>query len=527
MSSKNLISRGAGILLHPISLYGKFGIGDFGPSCFEFIDFLYDCRQKFWQVLPLNPISIGNSPYQTCSVFAGNTLLISPEILLEKQYINSSDLDNLPDFSPRKIDYGKVYEFKSKLFSVAYNNFKRDTQMQKKFGAFNKKNKDWLDDYALFLALKNYFMGQRKNIKRPDTQNIFCDQYKNIEDIYYYGAVWNTWPEELVNRDKKVLERYKQDLEDEINYHKFLQFEFFEEWYAIKNYANEKNIEIIGDLPIFVAYDSSDVWANKNLFKLDQENNYLPKFIAGVPPDYFAPEGQLWGNPLYNWEENKKQNYKWWLKRIKNTFQMVNILRIDHFRGFESYWQVKFGERNAINGQWIKGPGKDFFDCIKNKLGDLKIIAEDLGSITNEVRKLRDDCGFPGMRVLQFAFDYDSNNEHLPHNFNINTVAYTGTHDNDTSLGWYKNASESAKDKFRRYMNVSGENPAWDLIRLLYSSVVSCAIIPIQDLMSLDSSDRMQTPGQTSNNWQFRFTRDMLTTETKNKIIYLCDLFNR
>ena len=518
----NLIERSAGVLLHPTSLYGNFGIGDFGRSCFEFIDFLSDAKQKFWQILPLNPIDASNSPYQSCSVFAGNYLLISPEILLEKKYIAEDNLNNKPDFDLRKVDYEKVREFKADLFLIAYENFKKDKNVQIRFLDFNKKNKSWLDDYALFLALKKYFSAQRKN---KNTRDKKFEQ--GILKNYYDAAVWNTWPEEILMRDKKVINKYQKELEDEINYYKFLQFEFFEQWTAVKKYANEKNIEIIGDLPIFTAYNSCDVWANKNLFKLDQDNNYLPKFIAGVPPDDFATEGQLWGNPVYDWEENKNQNYKWWLSRVKHIFNMVDVVRIDHFRGFESYWEVAFGAKNAINGKWIKGPGKDFFDFMKKKLGKLKIIAEDLGIITDEVRKLRDDCGFPGMRVLQFAFGYNNKNEHLPHNFCVNSIVYTGTHDNNTSFGWYNSIPETEKDKFRRYMNVSGEDPAWDLIRLAYSSVALCAIIPLQDLMSLDSWDRMNIPGKAFGNWNFRFTRDMLSGEIKNKLIYLCYLFNR
>ncbi|MBQ9491282.1 MAG: 4-alpha-glucanotransferase, partial [Firmicutes bacterium] len=360
----NLIDRGAGVLLHPTSLYGNFGIGDFGSACFEFIDFLSNAKQKFWQILPLNPVDNTNSPYQSCSAFAGNDLLISPEVLLEKKYIAEDDLKNRPDFDLRKINYQQVREFKSNLFLIAYENFKKDKNAQTRFLDFNKKNKSWLDDYALFLALKKYFLDKRQNKNSSDKkfeQGILKD--------YYEGGVWNTWPEEILMHEKKAINKYQKELADEINYYKFLQFEFFEQWMAVKKYANEKNIEIIGDLPIFTAYNSCDVWANKNLFKLDQNNYYLPKFIAGVPPDDFSADGQLWGNPVYDWEENKNQDYKWWLSRVKHVFKMVDIVRIDHFRGFESYWEVAFGAKNAINGKWIKGPGKDFFDFIEKKLG--------------------------------------------------------------------------------------------------------------------------------------------------------------
>ncbi len=522
------LKRSAGILLHPTSLYGEYGIGDLGEVCFEFIDFLRESKQKIWQVLPLTPTSFGDSPYQSFSTFAGNVLLISPKILLEKKYLTNSDLNNIPNFDLHKIDYAKVIDFKTKLFKIAYHNFKKDSAAKKSFNKFCEKNADWLDDYALFVALKNYFIAQRKNdLDFDDANKKLLDELPNqMANDFYYGAVWITWPLDLKTRDKKTLDKWAKKLEDDIAYHKFLQFEFYNEWFAVKDYANNNDISIIGDIPIFVAFDSADVWANPDLFELDSD--YFPSVVAGVPPDYFSQTGQLWGNPLYNWTANKNSDYKWWIKRIKNTCDCVDIIRIDHFRGFESYWAIKFGETTAINGKWCKGPGKNFFDFVEKKLGKLPIIAEDLGIITEEITNLRDACGFPGMKILQFAFDDGDENDHMPHNFQTsNIVAYTGTHDNDTVVGWYEKAPDSYKDKFRRYMNVSGNDPAWDLIRLLYASVAAFAIVPVQDLMGLNSDSRMNFPGVAAGNWQFRFTKEMLSAEIKNKLLYLCGLFQR
>lgn len=527
LGGKNMkLKRSAGVLMHPTSLYSDYGIGDLGESCFEFIDFLHASNQKIWQVLPITSTSFGDSPYQSFSTFAGNFLLISPKILLQKKYLSDEDLKDVPDFDLHKVDYAKVIDYKSKLFRVAYENFKIDKAVKKSFDKFCKKNADWLDDYALFVALKNYFIDKRKNDLQIENSKLFSDLPKNTANDYYYGALWNTWPDEIKKRDKKALDKWTQLLQDEISYQKFLQFEFFDEWFAVKDYANSHNISIIGDIPIFVAFDSADVWANPHLFELDSD--YFPSSVAGVPPDYFSATGQLWGNPLYNWQSNKNSDYDWWIKRIKNTFECVDILRIDHFRAFESYWAIKFGEKTAVNGKWCKGPGKKFFDCVEKKLGKLPIIAEDLGIITKEVINLRDACGFPGMKVLQFAFDDGDENDHLPHNFETsNIVAYTGTHDNDTVVGWYEKAPENYKDKFRRYMNVSGNDPAWELIRLLYSSVAAFAIVPVQDLMGLNSKARMNFPGVASGNWQFRFTKEMLSSQIQDKLIYLCDLFQR
>lgn len=521
------LKRSAGVLLHPTSLYGKYGIGDLGPACYEFLDFLSESKQKIWQVLPLCPTSFGDSPYQSFSAFAGNYLLISPDILLQKKYLLLEDLRDMPDFNLHKIDYGKVSSFKSILLQHAYKNFKLDKHIQKLFKKFCSKNANWLDDYALFAALKNYFINQRRNHFKIDSscQKLLSDlPQKTAAD--YYGAVWNTWPLDIAKRDKNSLAKWSKILETDIDYNKFLQFEFFEQWSAVKNYANSKDISIIGDIPIFIAFDSADVWANRNLFELD--TNFFPSVVAGVPPDYFSATGQLWGNPLYNWQAIENSDYQWWVGRVKNILGLVDILRIDHFRGFDSYWAVPFGEKTAVNGKWHKGPGETFFDVLEKNLGKLPIIAEDLGIITKEVKNLRDARNFPGMKILEFAFDNNNDNEHMPHNFyTSNVVAYTGTHDNDTVVGWYEKAPEHFKDKFRRYMNVSGNDPAWDLIRLLYSSVAAYAIVPVQDLMALNSDARMNFPGIPFGNWQFRFTKEMLSAQIKIKLIYLCDLYDR
>ena len=349
---------------------------------------------------------------------------------------------------------------------------------------------------------------------------------QNVQMDYYFGAVWSTWPKELRMREPKTIEKWKIKLSNAIGFHMFLQYEFFCQWTHVKKNANQNGIQIIGDLPIFVAYDSADVWANPSLFQLDEAG--FPTAVAGVPPDYFSQKGQFWGNPLYNWTAHQKDTFSWWVKRISSAFQSVDILRIDHFRGFESYWSIPFGDPDATGGTWKKAPGSEFFKVLQKNLGDnLPIIAEDLGIITDAVTNLRLEAGFPGMKVLQFAFDADSKNDYLPHNQEKNAVVYTGTHDNDTSLGWYLKASQKSKDHFRRYMNVSGETAPWDMIRLAMSCPADTAIFPLQDILWLDSPSRMNTPGTTGGNWCFRFLPEMLTKDMVDQLCYLSKLYGR
>jgi 4-alpha-glucanotransferase len=526
------MKRAGGVLAHPTSFPSPYGIGDFGKGAYDFIDFLHDAKQSLWQVLPLGPTSYGDSPYQSFSTFAGNHYLISPEELLKKDYLTEDDLADIPDFDPRKADYGPLIEYKMSLLRKAYEGFKKNTAVQKKFNAFCKKNAQWLDNYALFVAIKWHYIAERKNqLDSPElTAYVAANaKYLTEDEIndYFYGAVWNSWPAPLARREKAALAEMGKLLEDEVGFYKFLQFEFFEQWGKVKEYANEKGISIIGDIPIFVAMDSSDVWASPELYHLDATGQ--PTSVAGVPPDYFSATGQLWGNPLYNWDAHKKTDYAWWVKRVGAVLSLYDIVRIDHFRGFESYWAVPYGEKTAIKGKWVKGPGKALFTAIEKQLGSLPIIAEDLGIITEKVDKLRTGCKLPGMKVLQFAFDQpDGKNLYLPHNFkNPDTVIYTGTHDNDTTHGWYATATDIEKDYYRRYMNVSGEDVAWDLIRLAYSSSANYAIVPLQDILDLGTEDRMNQPGIPHGYWRFRYTADMLTEAHAARLKYLTELFYR
>jgi len=492
--------RASGVLVHPTSFPSAYGIGDLGKGAYDFIDFLKSAEQKLWQVLPLGPTGYGDSPYQSFSSFAGNHYLISPDELKREGWLSDADLADIPAYDPRNVDYGSVIMYKMGLLKKAFDVFKSTaTAAQKsKVTAFCNKNKDWLNDYALFTALKENFGG------KP----------------------WVEWPSLLAQRDADTIKEYSAKLADAIEFCKFLQYEFFRQWGNLKKYANKAGIEIIGDIPIFVAHDSSDVWASPELFYLDAEGQ--PTSVAGVPPDYFSETGQLWGNPLYNWDVHKKSNYVWWGRRVAAILAMVDIVRIDHFRGFESYWAVPFGEETAVDGKWQKGPGKALFTALKKQLGDLPIIAEDLGVITEKVDKLRTGAGLPGMRVLQFAFTKDMNSNYLPHNYeNSLTIVYTGTHDNDTTCGWYNESSEQDRDYLRRYLNVSGDDVAWDLIRLAFSSSAIMAIVPIQDIMSLPTVDRMNKPGDSQGWWKFRYTSEMLHNGYAERLKYLTELFYR
>ncbi len=526
------LTRKSGVLAHPTSFQSKWGIGDLGKGTYDFIDFLVKANQKIWQILPLGPTSFGDSPYQCFSTFAGNHFLISLDELVSEGYLTYDDLNEYPNFNDYSVEYGEVIKNKNKMLYKAFENFKANANAntKKSYKDF-EKNARWIDDYALFMALKYHLIAKRDGtFETPEWY-----EYKNTNkdllteeqvNSFFYGACWNSWPKDIANRDPKAIKHWQKTLKNDIEFHKFLQFEFYRQWINVKTYANEKGIEVIGDIPIFVAMDSADVWANQKLFYMDQTGN--PTEVAGVPPDYFSATGQLWGNPLYNWANHKKEGYKWWISRIQEMLSLVDTIRIDHFRGFDEYWAIPYGEKTAINGEWKKGPGIDLFKAVDKALGSLPIIAEDLGVLTDSVEKLRDDLNLPGMKILQFAFDDTEENDYLPHNFkNSNCIAYSGTHDNDTSLGWYLKATELEQDKFRRYMNVSGQDPAWDLIRLAWSSTAAYAITPVQDLLSLDSYARTNTPGEPSGNWQFRFTTDMLHDGIAERLVYLNELFDR
>ncbi len=527
------LKRSSGVLAHITSFPSKFGIGDLGKGTYDFIDFLHKSNQKLWQTLPLGVTSYGDSPYQSFSTFAGNHILISLETLATEGYLRNADVENVPYFDERNVQYGEVIKYKVSVLRKAHENFlKRGKKEQKDaFEKFCKEEKYWLDDFALFISLKFYFIAERDQQFEPVELKKYREDNESVltEDqikTYFYGAVWNSWPKDIAMREEKAIKKWNKELSDEIAFYKFLQYEFYRQWKQAKAYANEKGVQVIGDIPIFVAMDSADVWANKQLFQLDKSGN--PTSVAGVPPDYFSETGQLWGNPLFDWEAHKKEKFAWWIKRVKAMVTLSDIIRIDHFRAFDEYWSVPYGEQTAINGKWIKAPGYELFETIEKSLGKLPIIAEDLGKMTDTVEKLRDDLKLPGMKILQFAFDDGEENDYLPHNFtNSNCVVYTGTHDNDTTIGWYNSTTEYDRDHLRRYLNVSGEDVAWDLIRLAFSSTAGFAIIPVQDLMRLDASARMNVPGVASGNWMFRYTENMLSNEIAESLAYLTELFDR
>ncbi|BCL33572.1 4-alpha-glucanotransferase [Nostoc sp. MS1] len=493
--------RSSGVLLHPTSFPSRFGIGDLGLEAYRFIDFLEKSYQQYWQVLPLGPTGYGNSPYMSYSALAGNHLLISPDKLREEGLLAEEDLANLPNFPTNKVDFEQVVPVKIQLLKKACENFKTKASeiQQKKFAGFCESKAYWLDDYALFMALK-------------DTQD---------------NASWYAWEPALAKREPDALERVQRQLTDEIFYYKFIQYEFFRQWSELKSYANLRGIEIIGDIPIYVAHDSADVWANPEIFALDEETGEVA-LMAGVPPDYFSATGQLWGNPVYNWEELQKQDFKWWVQRFEAMLDYVDVIRIDHFRGFEAFWVVPQGEETAMNGKWVTAPGEELFDTIKRKLGKLPVLAEDLGVITPEVEALRDKYEFPGMKVLQFAFGSDPGNPFLPFNYTGNFVVYTGTHDNDTTVGWFNQAGDYEKQNLLLYLGcVSPEGIHWDLIRLALSSVANQAILPLQDILGLGNEARMNFPSVATGNWEWRYDWDALRDELSDRLKALTKLYGR
>jgi len=472
-----VFQRSSGILLHPTSLPGPDGIGDLGPEAFHWIDFLEECGCKLWQILPLGPTGYGDSPYQCFSAFAGNPFLVSPFLLVEQGLLQSSDLSDRPQFPDRKVDFGEVISWKNTILDRAYQHYCEDkpAAIKKEYEQFCKAESEWLDDFALFMAIK-------------DDQGL---------------VAWDNWQDDLRLRDEKALTRFQSSHKSEIANQKFRQYLFFKQWESVRAYAHQKNIQIIGDIPIFVSFDSADAWAHPELFHLDVQRR--PTHVAGVPPDYFSPTGQLWGNPLYHWDVHKEQGYSWWIKRIRSVLKVVDIIRLDHFRGFAGYWEIPFGSPTAETGKWQKGPGKTIFNAFKKEFPSLPIIAEDLGEITPDVFVLRDAFNLPGMKVLQFAFSTDAEEPFLPHNYIPNCVVYTGTHDNDTTLGWYQSAPEVEKDFCRRYLARSGDDIAWDLIRAGWSSTAVFSVAPLQDLLSLGTEARMNYPGKPAGNWNWRF----------------------
>jgi 4-alpha-glucanotransferase len=491
--------RSSGILLHPTSLPGRYGIGTLGKEAFHFIDFLSKSKQKLWQILPLGPTGFADSPYQCFSSAAGNPLLIDLDVLVSEGLLEKKDLAGMETFDDGPVNYGKVITNKYPLLKKAMVNFKAKAEKEHKkdFHDFIVENNSWLEDYALFMSLKEHFK------QKP----------------------WYQWTKPLKTRKESALKPFYSQLEDQIEFHKFIQYLFFRQWLAVKDYAHEKNILIIGDIPLYVALDSVDAWANTDLFQFDADKN--PVAVGGVPPDYFSATGQLWGNPLYNWEVLKKGNYKWWIDRIKSNLVLYDIIRIDHFRGFAAYWSVPYGEKTAVNGEWIKCPGMELFKQIRQELGELPIIAEDLGVITDDVVELRDSFGLPGMKILQFAFDSSEENDYIPYNFTRNCVVYTGTHDNDTVKGWFDKAKPEDKKYVLEFMNTKGEDICMDFLRLAWASVARTAIVPMQDLLGLGNEARMNLPGTTTNNWMWRAKSQDFSKEIAARLAYLTSLYGR
>lgn len=497
------MERNAGVIMHIASLPGKFGIGTFGKEAYDYVEFLLKSGLKYWQILPLGQTGYGDSPYQSFSAFAGNPYFIDFDILNkegllhEEEYLNENYGDNV-----EYIDYGLLFNVKYNVLRKAYNNFKNldNIELKEEFEKFNEENKEWLDDYSLYMAVKGKF---------------------NL-------VSWQEWDEDIKKREPEAMERYKRELSDEIAFWSFIQFMFFKQWNALKTFANEKGIQIIGDMPIYVAEDSADVWSNPDAYLIYSET-LKPISVAGCPPDAFSATGQLWGNPLYDWNYMEKNHYKWWIKRVKESLKLYDVLRIDHFRGFESYWEIPYGEETAINGRWVKGPGIKLFNAIKKELGEINVIAEDLGFLTDEVMQFLDETGFPGMKVLQFAFDAREESNYLPHTYINNCIAYTGTHDNDTFRGWFEvTGNKSDIDYCKEYLALTKEEGYnWGFIRGAWSSVSDVSVALMQDFLNLGNETRVNVPSTLGTNWKWRAKEGSYTTELADKIYKYTKMYGR
>jgi 4-alpha-glucanotransferase len=493
-------SRSSGILMHISSLPSKYGIGDLGQSAYEFVDFLSDTGTKYWQVLPLNPIGFGDSPYQGLSAFAGNPLFIDPDFLMKLGLLKTENLSNSPNFPKQKVNFEKVIKFKRSLFEKAFSSFyiNKKTPLKEEFELFKELNQKWLETYCVFMAIREE----------------------------YHLTSWKDWPNPLKYREPQAILFYEEQHTEEVEYQAFLQFIFHQQWQNLKEYSHSKGVHFIGDIPIFLGYDCADVWAHPDLFKLNDQLE--PQAVAGVPPDYFSPSGQLWGNPLYDWESHHYDNYHWWIDRFKETLKFVDIIRLDHFRGFAEYYQISSRSKTAEVGQWIAGPGSDFFNAIQSALGFLPFIAEDLGIITPDVIDLRDHFDLPGMKILQFAFGGNSKNDYLPHNYPVNCVAYTGTHDNPTSLSWFENtASEKERLFFRQYFGKTNEKIPQVMIRSIWASVAKMAIAPMQDVLALGEYARFNTPGTSQGNWRWRIKPGGVNEDIKTWLSEINMTYNR
>ncbi len=493
-------SRQSGVLLHPTSLPGPHGSGDFGPAAYHFVDWLQSAGQKLWQILPLGGIGPGNSPYMSSSAFAGNLLLIDLFDLQREGWLQDADLAPDAAFTSRRQDYAVVWPWRMDRLARAARAFAHTPQSsshQQDFAAFCAAQQDWLDNYALFMALAEH----------------------------HAGLDWCDWPGGLAQRDATALAQARTQHAPRIAFWKFCQWRFFTQWQRLRAYANARGIRIVGDAPIFIALQSAEVWARQDLFDLNPDGR--PRVVAGVPPDYFSATGQRWGNPLYRWEAHAAEGYAWWTERIRRTFELVDIVRIDHFRGFASYWEIPAEAPTAIAGQWLPGPGAALFSAIQAALGPLAIIAEDLGVVTPDVEALRSAFAFPGMRVLQFAFGGDSTNSFLPHRYARDTVVYTGTHDNDTTVGWWASISEAERQHVRDYLGVDGHDIHWDLIRAACATVADTAIHPMQDILGLGTEHRMNFPGKAEGYWEWRFDWSEVRPEHAARLRQLCCLYGR
>jgi 4-alpha-glucanotransferase len=491
--------RTSGILLHPTSLPSRWGIGDLGASAYAFVDYLVASGQQRWQVMPLGPTGYGDSPYQSFSSFAGNPLLVSPDRLVEDGLLTAEDLADAPVFPDDAVDFGAVIPFKHTLLRRSFARFHEaaSPELRQALATFRAEHAAWLEDFALFMALKQAF-----------------------------GGAWPDWEPALARHEPAAVAAAFDEHAGEVTYQVYAQFQFFRQWTALRAYANERGVKIIGDIPIFVAYDSADVWGSRELFFIGDD--LRPTVVAGVPPDYFSATGQLWGNPLYRWDVLDRQGYDWWIERLRAVLTLVDIVRLDHFRGFAAYWEVPADEETAINGRWVEGPGAALFEAVGEALGSLPIIAEDLGVITPDVEELRDAFGFPGMKVLQFAFGGKSENAYLPHNYTERRcVVYSGTHDNDTTLGWWRAASEEDRRHVQLYLGRSGEDIGWDFIRLALASTADTAVVPLQDVLKLGSEARMNTPGRLGGNWSWRYTSGQLDRFAAERLRQLAELYGR
>jgi 4-alpha-glucanotransferase len=490
--------RTSGVLLHPTSLPGRFGIGDLGDELLVFLDWAKTAGFGIWQVLPLNAPGYGNSPYGCLSSYAGNPLLISPQRLLEHGLLPSDALDDIPETVVGEVDFDRVAAVKRELLRVSFSHFgeQASEDQQRALASFSRDN-SWIAEWSLYSALKEK----------------------------HGGKAWVDWPEDLASRKQDALASARVELSGEIRFHEYVQWLFFEQWAAVREAARSRGIRIMGDVPIYVAGDSVDVWANREIFHLDECGQ--PTVVAGVPPDYFSETGQRWGNPLYRWDVLAESEYRWWVARFRAALRFADVVRVDHFRGFAAYWEVAASEPTAMNGRWVPGPGRALFDAVRKALGELPVVAEDLGFITSEVHELRRAINVPGMKILQFAFA-QPNSPHLPHRYDPMTVVYTGTHDNDTARGWYEHATAVEREAVSAYLGpVSEGDVAWSLIRAAYTSVADSAIVPVQDILNLGSNARMNRPGAENDNWSWRFDEGALTAEHASGLRHLAEVSGR